>query len=266
MSRNFVLLSVILCTSCFRLRDKDTADPEAELETAVQALSEATSIKLFASELGQAATSDENSGTDAPAFLAMDEDDCPYVTLGEGTVTVDYGEGCIPDSGLIFSEVSGAFTATVDWEERAASATYDQMGWLSYGIDGTMSVDFDREPGVGVDLTQQVDMTLTDGNLALSLYEDVAITLRYTYLLVDGEIDYDAGWESFDIEADQVQWDYDNLTLTCPLPSSGSMRVQWELFDVLFTFDENSPQTGEVQVQSVRNEGVFNICAWWYGL
>ncbi len=265
MSRKLVLLSIVLCTACFRDRkDEDTADPEAELETAVRALSEATSMKNFASEVGQAATSDEDS--DTSSLMAMDEDDCPYITVGEGTVTVDYGEGCVPDSGIIFGEVSGAFTASVDRDERAASASFESMGWMGYGIDGTMAVDFDRQPGIGVDLTEQVDMTFTDGGVTLSLVEEVAVTLRYTYMVVDGHIDYDAGYDSFDIEADEVQWDYDNLTLTCPLPSSGTMRVQWEIFDVLFTFDDNSPQTGEVQVESTRNEGTFNICAWWYGL
>jgi hypothetical protein len=263
-------LFAVATTSCFRLRNKDTADtgnPDQEVEDATRAISEAMQINFFATELGQAATSDEASDTSSSMLAMMlDEDDCPYVTLGDGTITVDYGEGCIPDSGILFGEISGSMSATVDREARSVSGTYEELSYMGYGIDGTMGLQFTREPGVGIDLVQQMDLTFTDSNISLSLYEDVMLTLRYTYLLLDGEIDYDAGWDSFDIEANDVKWDYDNLTLTCPLPSSGSMQVQWAASDVTFTFDEDSPQTGMVEVEGVRNAGDFNICAWWYGI
>ncbi len=208
---------------------------------------------------------DSDTSTELQAVM-LDEDDCPYVTHGDGTVTVDYGDGCIPDSGIVFGEISGAATATIDLDERAISGSFDQLGYMGYEIDGELGVDFTREAGVGIDLLQQMDLTFTAGATVLSLYEDLQLTLRYTYMLVDGEIDYDAGWDSFDIEFEDVQWDYDNLTLTCPLPSSGSLRVQWEVFNVLFTFDEDSPQTGVVDVESNHNDGDFNICAWWWGI
>lgn len=273
--RDLALMALLTATcasavSCFRNRDKDTddtANPDQDVEDAVRAISEAMGISFLATELGQAMTTEDSSDTgDPPQLTLMDEDDCPYVTFGEGTVTADYGEGCVPDSGILFGEIAGSVSASIDREARSVSSAFDQLSYLSYGIDGTLGLQFTREPGVGIDLIQQADIHFTDGPATLSLYEDVLLTLRYTYLLVDGEIDYDAGWDSFDIEADEVKWDYDNLTLTCPLPSSGTMRVQWDVFDLTFTFDSDSPQTGVVQVDGARNSGDFNICAWWYGI
>jgi len=237
--------------------DDGTIEPTEEMKTAIQAVSEALEMNLVSSELAGAAAGEETDGSD--------RSNCPEITHGEGTVTVDYGEGCIPDSGILFGELSGSMFLTLDIDNLTVAGGFDELTYANFAVDGNMALTYEREPGVGIDLTQVMDMTFTEGPATFAIDEDLALTLRWTYLELDGSIDYDAGWESFFMAADTLRWDYDNLTLTCPLPTGGRINVQWEMFDVTITFYETSAQTGVAHVDAGTLDSDVNICAWWYG-
>jgi hypothetical protein len=238
--------------------NNNTVTPDPEAQEAIGALAEALEANRVAAEITNSA-----SEGDEPSLKA---NGCPNVSRVDSTLTIDYGTGCSPASGFVPYDMAGSVTLDMDVANRSISGSFDGLTYGPYGLDGTISAAFTREAGLGVDFTEQMDLTFTEGTNSQSISQDVLLTVRHLFLEIDGTIDYDNGAGSYVIDATGVRWNYADLNLVCPLPIAGSVAVQVGLVNVTITFDTNSPSTGIAHVESQTMSGDVNVCAYWYGL
>lgn len=174
------------------------------------------------------------------------EPTCPRVSRIEGFSTVDYGEGCLPDSGLVPAGLSGS--ARLDIGDRVSA---DLEGVLLGSVDLYGVLDARATP------VSAVDMTLRLGQVAPDSVEmDLTIGMgQAPPFIIHGAAQRNAEGIGQPLEFDEVELQSGD---GCLSPSAGSITIEQGLHDVTFTFD------GEAMVLVSRSDGEvgeMDVCA-----
>ncbi|MBT3221014.1 MAG: hypothetical protein HN348_18165 [Proteobacteria bacterium] len=232
--------------------------PTAEMEEAAQATNDAIALILISAESASHVTDGRRDAI------------CPAIssdgTLTDFTVTVDYGEGCTPTSGLWLAEVSGAYD--VSYADETLSVAFDDFSSIECAISGDISGSYDGVGLQGVALTLNTDLTGTCGSYEATLdVDDLTADIAPTKASLDGDTSLTSSDGSFGLNFGDLTFVYDDFWGECPLPSSGTVAVSIDDITVTITFSDTSPESGEVEVQQGRKKVTLNICEYaeyWY--
>ena len=227
-----------------------------EVEAAIAAMNDATTGTLFAAEL-------MTNFNESESAAAAKDDPCPTVVRETGQVVLDYGDGCIPDSGLLLYEMGGTVTLEYSTLQRSVEATLDQLTYDGNSINGTLAASYSLlGGGTGLDIEEAVDLTFMVDGSDIALQQDLLLLLRATYLEATGSLVYQDPLDTFDMTVDTVNFAYDDLWASCPLPNAGAITVDYDTFSVMMEFHADSPSTGEATVTYKGHSGEVNICAY----
>ena len=232
--------------------------PTPEMEEAAQATNDAIALVLISVESASHVTDGRRDAI------------CPTVTsdgtLTDFTVTVDYGEGCTPTSGLWLAEVSGGYD--ISYANETLTVDFDDFSSVECGIDGDISDSFSGTSLQGVALTLNTDLTGTCGSYEAALeVDDLTAEFGLTDASLDGDTSLTSSDGSYALEFGDLTFVYDDFWGECPLPSSGTVTVVVDDVSVVFTFSESSPESGEVEVKQGKKTRTINICEYveyWY--
>lgn len=227
--------------------------PSADMELALEATNDAMTATLLATELTQAVGSEEES---------LKAGTCPIVTRSLGTITVDYGTGCTPESGLVPGEIAGSLTLSRDTLTRTVNGTFTGLNYDGSSIDGQVNGSYTRQGTDGLDLVETMDLTIGVGGDTLTIVQDVTINIRAMHVVLDGAVDYSDPTNDYEVDATGVDFDYADLAAACPLPHAGVVTVAWEAKLVTIEFQEHSPDTGYVTVTSGPLSGDIPLCEY----
>lgn len=239
-----------------RRRDEvviDPITPSADMETALEVTNDVTTATLLATELTMAVGADEES---------QKANTCPIVTRSLGSLTIDYGTGCVPESGLLPGEIAGSLTLTRDALNRTVTGTFTGLTYNQHSIDGEVSGSYTRQGTDGLDLMESMDLTIGVGGDSLDLVEDLTVQIRQTEVVLEGAVDYTDPTSVFSLDADGVAMNYVDLLASCPLPHGGMVTVAWESKVVTIEFQEHSPDTGYVTVSMGPVSGDVPLCEY----
>jgi len=151
ITANALILPVLL-SACNKEED---FTPTEEMETAVMAWNDATSASMLAAELMNPLASEDDGA--AKSVDAKAEGYCPEVTSTTSSITLDYGEGCVPDSGLVPYEVSGSVTLERDYIARSLTGTADELVYGPAAVDGYVTASYSLlGGGTGVDIHEEM--------------------------------------------------------------------------------------------------------------
>ncbi|MBN2799387.1 MAG: hypothetical protein JXX28_09595 [Deltaproteobacteria bacterium] len=234
------------------------ADPEPaalpdEAAEVVMASQDVIAATLVVAETSKhvAERSDRDGGT------------CPAVTrtgtLQEFTVVADYGAGCVPESGLVATEVAGA--VEIDYADRALTVQFDALSADGHGVDGTITGSYDGVIG-GLTLTLDTDLTLAAPDTPERVTESLVLGVGATELEVDGSASATyADGSSYSLAAAGIVLAYSDLA-TCPVPGEGVITVDNAGVSTTLTF------LGGGLIEVLWNEVRYEIdgCAYLSGL
>jgi len=163
---------------------------------------------------------------------------CPAVSRVEGFSTVDYGPGCVPDSGLVPAGLAGS--VRLDLGERLV-ADMDGLVLGGVALDGTL--DARATPVSAVETTLRLDQLSPD---AVEL--DLTIGMgQAPPFLVHGVAQRNEGGVGVPLAFEEVELDGGG---DCLAPAAGSITIEQGLYEVVFTFD------GSDRVAVSRSDGV----------
>lgn len=163
-------------------------------------------------------------------------DTCPMVTrtgsLTEFTVVADYGEGCVPDSGVFPQEIAGS--AQIAYAERALTLRFDSLSVDGHSVSGSVTGSYEGLVG-GLTLALLADLSFT-GDGPSEVDADLVAEVGATSCQLDGSAQtVAASGDSYALEATALVLDYAALA-TCPVPSSGTLVVALSATEATLTF------------------------------
>lgn len=132
----------------------NTVEPDQDAQEAITAAAEALEANRVAAEI----TNSAGEGDDGASQKA---DGCPNVSRVDTTVTIDYGTGCTPAAGFVPYDLSGSMTLAMDVSAKSISGSFDSLTYGPYRLDGDISAAYTREVGLGMDFSEQMDLTFT---------------------------------------------------------------------------------------------------------
>ncbi len=231
-------LSIVLLFTACRGAD-DPADESTPLspeeEQALEAANDALAASLFAT--------DSASYVLAQPTRAV----CPAIakdgTITDFVVTVDYGDGCTPSSGLVAAEMSGGLA--VAYATQQVDVTFDSLAADETSVDGWITGAY-VAVGLGDGATITLDSELDFATVTTE--QSLTAEIGSVGVVVDGTASVDSTEGSASSTIDAVSMDYLDIWAACPLPHGGSITVDVDGDEISVTFLEDTPQTGEVEV------------------
>jgi hypothetical protein len=254
----WLMVSGLALGGCPR-KDQDNnnnvIDPSPEMESALTASNDALTATLVATDITRTVD-------DAVGSKPMKAGTCPEITREVGQIVIDYGTGCVPESGLVPGTVAGTITLDRDAVARTVTGSFDALTYDGQTLDGTVMASYTLLGGAtGIDLAQAVDLTLTTGNATIHVTSDAQVGVRATNVTLDGNLSIDDGTTERLLGADGIEMAYADLaTAACPLPRAGTLAVTWDQVAVTITFDADSPSTGYATVTSGVLSGDVPVC------
>lgn len=202
-----------------------------EAEEAIVAANDMLATTLVVAEGGQNVREREGSLGKAAS------PDCPTITreggLTDFTVEADYGQGCVPDSGLVPVPVSGA--VSLSYASQVLSLAFAEWAVDGQGVDGTVSGSYESLVG-GLTLSLDSDLAFSGEGLPSSVVEAITAALGVTEVELDGEgaVTYPDG-AAYGALATDVILPYANIQ-SCPVPDSGKVVVDQDGLVTTLTF------------------------------
>lgn len=173
------------------------------------------------------------------------EPTCPAVSRVQGFATIDYGDGCIPDSGLVRARMSGAIRLDVD---DRVTARFAGLSMDDVDLEGRL--DARATPVSRFDGVLLLDQPTPDGVvLALS----VGLGQAPPYIL-HGTAQRTEGGLGVPVEFEEVELPVEG---PCLAPISGTATVEQGLHQVAFRFTDDG---GVVVSRSDGVEGTLHAC------
>lgn len=170
---------------------------------------------------------------------------CPAVSRIQGFSTLDYGEGCVPDSGLVPDGLSGS--VRLDIGDRV---TTDLEGLALGGISLDGDLDARATPVSSFDTTLKLDQLTPD---AVELDLTVGLGQAPPYL-IHGDAQRNEGGVGVPVTFEELELEGGG---DCLAPSAGAITIEQGLYDVTFTFKAD----GKAQVaRSDGQEGELVVC------
>lgn len=235
--------------------NNNVIDPSPEMEAALAASNDALTATMVATDITRTVD-------DAVGSKPLKAGTCPEITREVGQIVIDYGTGCVPESGLVAGTVAGTITLDRDLQGRTATGSFDALTYDGHTLDGTVMVGYTLLGGTsGVDLVEEIDLLLTAGSATVHVTSDVEVGVRATHVTVDGDLTYGDGTTDFLLDAAGLELAYADLaTAACPLPRAGTLAVTWDQIAVSIAFDADSPSTGYATVTYGTLTGDVPVC------
>ncbi len=207
-----------------------------EAEGALPAISDLNTISLITTEVAsQVISSSTREASPCPEIIREG-------SATDFTVTADYGEGCVPDSGLVVDEVSGA--AHVGYADKELTVGFSALSTYSAQIDGAITGSYESAGSSGLVLLLDSALTLATVEGELVVAESLVASVGLQETSLDGQGSLLAPYGSYEAVVDRIAYRYADLTGTCYLPYTGSVSVDVDGQSVTVAFDEDSPETG----------------------
>lgn len=252
-------LVLLLALPGCRRRDTEAdihpIDPTPEMEQAIAAAHDSMTAARMAAELTHSIDEDLQGN--------LKQDGCPEVTRTLTSVTLDYGTGCVPDSGLLNGVVAGSVTLQREPAQRTLTGTFDTLTYNGDTVDGTVTGTYTRlGGGNGIDLSETVDLVFNVGGTIVTVVQDLQLNVRATHVVVNGSAEYDDSTTWFDLDVDDIDFAYEDLAAVCPLPGAGIITVTFDTTTVTIEFHDHSPDTGYATVTFGPISGDVQVCEY----
>lgn len=170
---------------------------------------------------------------------------CPTVSRIQGFNTLDYKEGCVPDSGLVSGELAGS--VRLDIGDRVST---DLEGLTLDGVALDGDLDARATPVSAYDTRLKLDQLAPD---AVELAVTVGMGQAPPFT-VHGDAQRNEGGVGVPVVFDEVSLSGGG---DCLAPTAGSITTEQGLYDVTFTFADDG--TAAV-VRSDGQEGELTVC------
>lgn len=170
---------------------------------------------------------------------------CPSVSRIQGYATLQYGDGCVPDSGLVPVGLAGSIR--LDLGDRV---TGDLSGLRAGGIGLDGDLDARATPVSSFDTTLQLDQLDPD---AVVVALTVGLGQAPPYSL-HGDAQRNEGGVGVPVAFDAVVLPPGG---DCLAPTAGAITIEQGLYDVVFTFADDG--TAAVS-RSDGAEGSLPVC------
>lgn len=227
-------------------QEPELTDEEAEAaETAADATQNLAGL-FTALAAGALPSTDEGPIVITPNPFSQ----CPTLTLDQGALTVDYGDGCSPviDPG---STYAGSFTVEINVEEGTLAVTFNDLLIDGETINGTAVVSVSQE-GMVITFETDISVTFSTDEYEVTYIGDVTAEIDLdTGEMVISEADLEAiddTGDTYGIILDDV-----HIVLVEVLPYSGTATIILGTEDefpltVVVRFTEATPTDGTVYV------------------
>lgn len=171
---------------------------------------------------------------------------CPAVSRVQGFATLDYADGCVPDSGLVPAGMAGS--VRLDIGERV---TTDLAGLSVGGVALDGDLDARATPVSSFDSTLKLDQVDPD-----AVVVEVAIGLgQAPPYSIHGDTQRNEAGVGVPMAFDEVVLPTDG---DCLAPTAGAISMEQGLYDLTFTFSEDGMAAVS---RSDGAEGELEVCA-----
>lgn len=221
----------------------DGEDVELTGEQA-QALDQAiNSLDALAGVFAGVGSIDSDDGDGGPIVIGG-QSGCPQVSISQGSITADFGEGCSP---ALYPELtfSGSITGQLDLSEGTLSLTFQDYAIDDTTIDGTMtgSVSLD---GQTLAFEADLDARFTSDLDSYSVSGSVVVQVNLTtgeVLIVSGDLTFNEGTaNAYTVSLSNVHMAPENGFV----PDSGTITLDVDGVVMQVTFTSQTPINGEV--------------------
>jgi hypothetical protein len=231
--------------------NEDDQEPELTDEEAEAAETAADATQNLAGLFTALAAGGLPSTDEGPIVITPNPfSQCPTLTLDQGALTVDYGDGCNPaiDPG---STYAGSFTVEVNVEDGTLAVTFNDLAIDGETINGTAVVTASQE-GMVITLETDINVTFSTDGYAVTYIGDVTAEINLdTGEMVISQADLEAiddTGDTYGIILDDV-----HIVLVEILPYSGTATIILGTEDefpltVVVRFTEDTPTDGTVYV------------------
>lgn len=240
----------LLCTALIACGGASTGDVPEQVDAAVVASQEALQAAALTAEASKQVVGD--------SFRA--DNPCPAITkegsITNFTVTADYGDGCVPDSGLIADEVSGSVGVTA--QEQSLTVDLGQLTTSGTTVDGSVKGAYAFAGVNALVLSMDADLSMTGTNNG-HYVQDIDLTLTLTDAQLMGTSVAAGDVYEATVIFEMVVLDYASAAQgACILPSSGTAYVDLDGLAASIAFDADTPATGtaDVTVDGITYEDV----------
>lgn len=170
---------------------------------------------------------------------------CPLVSRIQGFATIDYGDGCVPDSGLVPVGMAGSTRLDI-----GDQVTTDMTGLSVGGIAVDGALDARATPVSALDTVLKLDQADPD---AVVVGVSVGLGQAPPYS-IHGDAQRNEAGVGVPVTFDEVILAAGGA---CLAPISGTITIEQGLYDVMFTFADDG--TAAV-VRSDGAEGELSVC------
>lgn len=154
---------------------------------------------------------------------------------------LDYGDGCLPRSGLMPTIVADA--ASLGWDAGGIEITYGGVLLaLSNAVEGSATGAVEAQ-GVDERVTLDADLVIASDEQALTATAALTALLTPDTLELDGEVHLGSGEV---VWFDGVRLPYDAIRGECPTPTAGTVTITGGDEDLVV--DLAAPGEGDVTV------------------
>lgn len=196
---------------------------------------------------------------DAPAYRSGGS--CPETDEHEAggvvELSMDYGGGCIPDSGIVSTVVEGS--GSLVYDEPTVAVQVDAMGTGGAWLDGHAEGSWAELAGSDVEITLDAELVAT-GEVEAEIDQVVVATLLADGSTLAGDVEllYEGESVAVALSLDDVHLAYNPRVDPCPLPQSGEIGVWLDGEETRLSFTPEASAEGEATVvhQGSVNENV----------
>lgn len=171
---------------------------------------------------------------------------CPAVSRVQGFATIDYGDGCVPDSGLVPVGMGGSVRLDIG---ARVTADLDGLFVGDVALDGAL--DARATPVSSVDTTLKLDQLDPDA-VVIALTLGLGQAPPYS---IHGTAQRNEGGVGVPLDFDEVVLPIDG---DCLAPTSGAITIEQGLYDVTFTFSDDGTASVDRSDGAV---GELDVCA-----
>jgi hypothetical protein len=239
--------------------DDTTVDPFEAITAALADLNDVLALTAFSGDLNQ----DLDHEPEDVIGRGGEGDPCPIRTFTTLSVSIDYGGGCVPDTGWTDDEISGAMTITVERVSHAITVAFDSLTINGLALEGSIAGSYDRVDGeLQVDAAVVLEVTTSPGSVEF----DASLTIAFPGeggVLVDGAVTFTDTEDNESSITLAGLWFVELSGASCPLPSDGTATIVVPdmMAPIVVTFDADSPSDGTASVAVGPVEEDVDVCA-----
>lgn len=193
----------------------------------------------------------------APLLDGAGGGSCPVrSTIVDGSVTtwtLDYGDGCLPESGLLDLELAGVVRLSADDERAELYLQGFRLAGRSFEGSGEGELSAATADRISLDFGIELD----DPSLRIARAAEVELEpLRAT---LGGSAGVTTGGGDVLADLDAVTLYYDDVGQGCALPSAGQLSLS-EGVDATVTFSASAAAAGLVGVETAAGAEELRFC------